>query len=145
MKGGSLGRHLGRPGRTLTWERAGAGGLASSKGALGCVSSSLGSLASIIVKVGGEHPEGPGAGQGWQKVYLPALGSDSFPDGLAVLQYFSQPVVCLMAQIAIYANIGVYSKKTPVVFLLSLNLFCTKEAGEVKDSYRTQSGPQGPG
>lgn len=32
-----------------------------------------------------------------------------------------------------------------MVFLFSLNLFCTKEDGEVKDSYRTQSEPQGPG
>lgn len=141
MKGGSLGRHLGRRERTLTWEPAGAGGLASSDGASGCVSSSLGPLASIIVKVGGGHPEGPGAGQGWQKAYLPALGSGSFPDGLAVVQYLSQPVVRLMAHIAIYANIGVYFKKTAVLFLLSLYLFCTNEAGEVKDAYRTQSGP----
>lgn len=115
------------------------------KGSLGCVSSSLGCLASIVVMMGGEHPEGAGTGQGWQKMYLSALGSDSFPAGLAGLQYFSQPVVCPMAQIAICANIGIYSKRIPVVFLLSFNLFCTKEAGDVKDSYNTQSGPRGPG
>lgn len=85
---------------------------------LGCVSSSLGSLASITVQVSGEHPEGPGAGQGWQKGYLLALGSDSFPDGLAVLQYLSQPVVCLMAQIAPMPYRGIFQKDTCVVLII---------------------------
>lgn len=68
----------------------------------------------------GRFPKRPREGQGWQRVYVRTLDSNSFPGDLAFLQCLSQPVMSVrrvvqkvlppkrpqLAQITICTNMG---------------------------------------